>query len=242
MPIIINPTTSFSITAIDLISESYRIAGVLGNDETPDSWQAQQGLTCLNDMLDIYSIDRSMIYTIKKNSFPLVSGTASYTIGDGGDFDIDRPPTIDFAFVRLNSVDFPLKQINNQDYDSLAVKSSNNFPMYYYYDAGFPLGTIFIYGVPNQPMDIFLDTWSPLTKFDSITDTLGFPAGYAVMMKYNLAKFLAGRNGLQLLPSDEQLAIDTMALVKDRNLPDYVMKTEVGYLSGDQNYFGYRGY
>lgn len=237
MPII-NPIATYSITAIDLISEAYRIAGVLGSEETPNSSQAQQGLTCLNDMLDIYSIDRNMIYTVTQNSFPLVSGTASYTIGDTGDFVMDRPASIDYAFVRLNGTDFPLKQINNQDYDSLAYKSAGSFPAYYYYDAGFPLGTIYLYGVPNQTMDLYIDTWSSLQKFDTITDVIGFPAGYAVMFKYNLAKFLAGRNGLQLLPADEQLALDTMATVKDKNVPSLVMKTEVGYITRNPA-FGY---
>ena len=230
MPII-NPIASYSLIAIDLIAEAYRIAGVLGNEETPDSSQAQQGLTCLNDMLDIYSIDRNMIYTISQNSFALTNGVASYTIGDTGAFAMDRPVSIDYAFVRLNGVDFPLKQINSQDYDALPYKASGAFPTYYYYDAGFPLGTIYIYGVPNQAMTLFLDTWTPFTKFTSITASLGFPPGYAAMFKYNLAKFLAGRNGLQLLPADEQLALETMATVKSKNIPSLVMKSEASYLT-----------
>jgi hypothetical protein len=228
-------------TALDLISESYRIAGVLGNNETANAWQADQGLVVLNDMLDLFSIDRTYIYSVEQNNFSLTSGTASYTIGSGGTFNMARPPFIDNVFIRLNSIDYPLKKINNQDYDSIAYKANGEFPQYFYYDAAFPLGTIYIYGVPTTGMTIYIDTWTPLTQIATLATTVSFPVGYNTMLKYQLARRLAGRNGMALTAGDEQIANDSLAMVKAKNLPSYVMKTEVGILMGNRGYNFYTG-
>jgi hypothetical protein len=224
-------------TALEFITEAYQIAGVLGFNETANSWQAQQGLTAFNDMIELNNLDRAMIYAVEQNSFPVVSGQSAYTIGIGGDFNIARPVEIDFLVYQLNGVNFPLQKINNQDYASIPWQQGG-FPQYFYYEAGFPLGTINIFGVPTTG-NFLVSTWTPLATFPTLTTNLAFPPGYNVMFKYNLADYLAGRNGMQLTPSDKGIAVKSMAQIKSRNLPTYVMKTEIAYL---QNNFGTRGW
>jgi hypothetical protein len=225
-------------TALDVISESLRIAGVLGQTEIASAAQADQGLIAFNDMLDMMSIDRTFIYTIAQNNFPLVNGQASYTIGSGGNFNMARPAKIANAFVRINSVDFPLVELNSQDYDNIAYKANGAFPQFFYYDANFPLGTIYIYGVPTQGA-IYIDTWTALTQLSTLATTVSFPAGYNIMIKYQLAKILAGRYGMTLTPDDEMTAMTTLAAIKNRNLPSPVMKTELGLLTGRRGYSFY---
>lgn len=228
-------------TALDTITRAMKIAGVLGQNETPSSSEADDGLVSLNDMLESMSIDRTYIYSVNQNSFPLVNGTASYTIGTTGDFVMARPSKIDYVFIRINGVDFPLKEINSQDYDAIPVKTNGEFPMYFYYDAAFPLGRIYIYGVPTQGT-IFIDTWQVVTQFTNLATNITYPPGYSRMIKYNLAKEIAPDYGMTLTPEAMQIAIESLANIKDRNLPEYVMKTEVGYLNDGQGYIGWRGY
>lgn len=222
-------------TALDFISEAYRISGVLGQNEVANSWQADQGLVAFNDMIELHNLDRAMMYSVQTNTFPVVNGQQSYTIGVGGDFNMARPVEIDYLTYQLNGVNFPLQQINNQDYASIPWPQGG-FPQYFYYDKASPLGSIFIYGVPTSG-DFSVSTWTPLSTFPTLATNLAFPPGYNVMFKYNLAEHLAGRNGMQLTPSDKEIAVKSMAQIKSRNLPAYVMKTEIALLTDSGYYY-----
>jgi hypothetical protein len=223
-------------SSLEIITSALKINGVLGQAETPTSSEADDGLLALNDFLDSLSIDRTNIYTIAQVNFPLTNGVATYTIGSGGTFNTTRPVKIDNTFIRINSVDYPLKEINNQDYDSISYKGNGSFPYCFYYDAGFPLGTIYIYGVPTQG-SIYLDTWTPLAQFANLTTQYTFPLGYYRMLRYNLAKELAPLYRVSMTQEAQIIATESLANIKDRNLPAPVMKTEVGLLVGTMQHY-----
>lgn len=227
-------------SALELITSALKISGVLGQNETPTSSEADDGLTALNDMLDSWSVERTDIFTIAQNSFALVNGTASYTIGSGGTFSMANPRKIDNAFIRISNVDYPLKELNNQDYDQLAYKANGSFPQFFYYDANYPLGTIYIYGVPTTGT-IYLDTWSPLTQFANLTTQYTFPLGYYRALRYNLAAELAPLYRVSMKPEAIKIAADSLANIRNRNLPAPVMKTEIGLMVGT-NYQYRTGY
>lgn len=223
-------------TALDIITRAMKINGTLGQNETPNSGQADDGLIALNDMLSLWATDRTFAYTVLQNNFPLVNGQNSYTIGTGGNFNIQRPETIDYAFIRLNNVDTPLLPLNNQDYDAIAFKNNGGFPSYFFYRPDYPIGTIFIYGVPSTNMSIFIDTWIQLTQFTNLATNLTFPPGYELAIKYNLSKFMAPEYGVSLTPEAIEICTTSLAMVRARNIPDLVMKTESAYLTGSGLY------
>lgn len=227
-------------TALTTITKAMKIMGALGQNETPTSSEADDGLISLNNMLESMSLDRTMIYSVNQNNFPLVNGTASYSIGTGGDFVMNRPSKIDNAFIKINGVDYPLTELKNQDYDSIPYKPNGEFPQFFYYEPSFPLGRIYIYGVPTQG-SIYLDTWQVITSFTNLATDITYPPGYNRMINYNLAKEIAAEYGMSLTAEAMQIANESLANIKDRNLPDYVMKTEVGYLTGGKGYRGFRG-
>jgi hypothetical protein len=222
-------------TGLDFVKRAMRIAGVLGQNETPSASEADDGLTAVNAMLALAATDRTYAYTITQSTIPVVNGQISYTVGTGGDFNITRPVKIDNVFTRINSVDYPCREINNQDYDSIGYKSNTVFPQYFYYDAAYPLGNLYIYGPPTQG-DIYIDVWQQLTQFTSLATNLTFPPGYDTWIAYNLAKFIAPEYGVTLTPEATQIAMESAAMIRDRNLPAPVMKTELAYLVGNRAY------
>jgi hypothetical protein len=226
-------------TAIQIITDAMGVIGVIGQNETPTSSESSLGLRTLNSMLALWANDRTFAYTVTTNSGALTSGQSAYTIGTGGDFGVTRPVTIDYAYVRLNDVDFPLKKINSQDYASIPFKSNLTFPSYFYYDANFPLATINIYGVPSDDMTLYFDTWNQLTQFTTLATDLTFPPGYEIGIVHNLAKFLAPYYGVSLSPEAQELAVSTLAMFRERNMPDLVMKTEAGLITGNRGVYGY---
>jgi hypothetical protein len=225
-------------TAFQIITRAMKICGALGQNETPTSSEAADGLTSLNDMLDSWNTDRTYIYTVDQNTVPVVNGQAVYTIGPSGDFNITRPVKIEGAFVRINGVDFPIKEINDQDYNSIPVKTNGGIPMYYYYDAAFPVGTLYLYPVPTEG-DLYVDIWQQLTQFTDLYTDLSFPPGYNRALNYNLAQELAPEYPVDLPPQAVQIAAESLANIRNRNLPAPVMKTEVGALVGDVNWYGW---
>ena len=220
------------MTALDLIKRAMKIAGVLGQNETPTSSEADDGLIALNDMLDSWSTDRTYIYSILQENFPLSAGVTTYTIGTGGTFNTNRPVAIDNVFIRLNGADFPVKEIDSQDYNSITVKTSNGgIPEYYFYNPSFPLATISLWGAPSAGTVIYLNTWQQLTQFADLLTNYSFPQGYARALAYGLAMELAPEYGMRLTPEAMAIAIGAQANIRNRNLPAPVMKTEVGLIS-----------
>lgn len=226
-------------TAIQLITDAMGVIGVIGQNETPTSSESALGLRTLNSMLALWANDRTFAYTVTTNSKALTSGQASYTVGSGGDINITRPVTIDYAYVRLNNVDFPLQKLNSQDYSSIPFKDNQSFPSFFYYDQNFPLATIYIYGVPSADMTLYLDTWTQLTQFSSLVNDLSFPPGYEMAIIYNLGKFLAPHYGVSLSTESAEVAVSSLAMVRERNMPDLTMKTEAGLITGNRGVFGY---
>ena len=99
-------------TALDLITRALRLIGVVAEGEPVSADQGQTGLDGLNDMIDSWNAERQAIYTTTSNDFPFVLGQQSYTLGDGGDFDIPRPARIDgmsaiLLFDTSNPVEVP---------------------------------------------------------------------------------------------------------------------------------------
>lgn len=223
-------------SATQLISRALRIAGVLGSRETADSDQASDGLESLNDMLASWGTKRSYIYTIKLETFNLVAGTSSYTIGSGGTFNTTRPDEIDNIVVNQGEITYPVKMINAEDYQALSSKDVNGaVPEYAYYDKAFPLGKLYLYDAPYAGLTITLGSWQQLQQFADLTTQYTFPNGYNRAIVYNLAKELAPEYGASLTPEAQDIARKSLANVRNLNLPSPVMKTEIGYLVGSRN-------
>lgn len=224
------------MTALDIIKRAMKIAGVIGQNETPTSSEADDGLVALNDMLDSWSTDRTYIYSILQESFPLTSGVVTYTIGTGGTFNTNRPVSIDNVFIRLNGADFPVKAIDSQDYNSIVSKLSNGgIPEFFFYNPSFPLATISLWGAPSAGCVIYINTWQQLTQFADLATNYSFPQGYARALAYGLAMEIAPEYGMRMTPEATAIAISSQANIRNRNLPAPVMKTEVG-LIGNNNY------
>lgn len=224
-------------SALEIITKSLKIAGVLGESETPTSQQASDGLVSLNDLIDSWMIDETYVFTIENETFPLVDGVFQYTIGQGGDFNTDRPIIIDSVVVNLNNVSYPLQMINAADYQSIAYKQNlSGVPNYFYCDFNFPLSTIYLYGAPSSGMTISIGKTKQLTNFANLTTQYTFPQGYNRLLNYGLAMEIAPEYGMSLTNEAQFIATEAKANVRNRNLPAPVMKTEVGYITGVYGY------
>ena len=201
-------------TARTIIKRALQRNGVLTKNESPSGDEASDGLSMLNDMIGSWSNDSLLIYARVSESFPLVSGQSSYTIGTGGDFNTDRPLQILTAFTRIGSVDYDIGIVSDSVFDSITQKSiSSSIPSVMFYYAAHPLGTITIYPVPTTG-DLHIRSEKQLTEFATLDTDVDLPPGWDRALIYNLSIELAGEYGQPVSETTYQLAMDGLSKIK----------------------------
>ena len=234
MPIILETGALPDITAESLITRAYKILGELAGGETLTANQATDGLEALNAMLDSYSIQRLMIYEIRQESLTWTANAASMTIGDGGDFDTHRPDRVETGsyFEDTNSVAYPVDIVRNRSvYDNIYDKTvESSYPELLYYEPSVTLATLYVYPVPNQLLTLHLNSWQPLTVFDSLSEVHNLPPGYRRMLSYNLAKELEAEVGLPLSMGALRIANESRKAVQNNNNLPILSQTETSYV------------
>jgi hypothetical protein len=218
-------------TAIQLITRSMRLSGVLGKGETPDNDESQDGLAALNSMLDSFSIERLNVYYIVSEALTMVPSQATYTM----DLNTTRPTRIeDECFIRFASIDTALTLIDSAAYASLIAKTiSSNIPMYLFVDMQNQLVRLNFYPVPSTTAAVaYIKSWKQLQQFTTLTDVIALPQGYEEMLAFNLAvRWASVEFGQMIKPEVEKIAITSKANIKRINAPSPIMNNEIGQMN-----------
>jgi hypothetical protein len=226
-------------TAQDLCSSALKLTGAFGKNDLIDAVDAQDALDTLNIMLESWSLDRTYVYTILQENFPLVSGTSTYTIGTGGTFNTTRPNRISNIFTRTGSgttiTDFGVQLLQDrQNYDNIINKGiQTGIVQAAYYEPAYPLATLWLWGSPSSGFTIYFDSWQQLQQFATLATTIVLPPGYKRAIVYSLAVELEPAYPGIMSKSVHGIATEAKAAIKDLNLPDPVMKTELGYIGNN---------
>lgn len=214
------------MSALDLIKSSLRLIQVLASGETPSADEAQDALMILNQMVDSWNADRLMIYTIARNVFNLNSGQQTYTCGDGGDFNIQRPATIQsYTVISLANpaqpLELPLDVYTDVAWAGVPVKNiQSSLPTAVYDDGSFPLRNISYWAVPNVGnLQAGIYAWQALSRFVDLTTKYSFPPAYLKALRYNLGVDLAPEFGTSPSDTVSSQAIQTKSLIKSINAP-----------------------
>src|SRR5271169_5873696 len=91
--------SAFTTTALDLITGALRKINVLEAAETPSATDSADALQVLNDMLDLWTVDKLTVFSSTENVLTYTPGKYQYSIGNptGGTFSgslIGGSPTI----------------------------------------------------------------------------------------------------------------------------------------------------
>lgn len=219
-------------TANDLIKRALRKGRCIGKDQTPTADESADALSELNSMLGKWRNEGLLIPRIQQESFALVSGQASRTIGPTGNFATVRPTGIAAGcFVRRGGVDTPVAVLPDRtQYDAIAVKSTAGLVKAIYYDPTYPNGTLYFYPVPDAADTIFLNSLAQLQADLTLVTTLTLPPGYDTLVTYGLVKRLCPEYGLDT-PADVKLEFaSTLRSIKKTNTRAVVMRTDAALL------------
>lgn len=182
-------------TVKDLISNSMKLLAALAAGEAATADEAADGLAFLNMLVDSLSNRRLIIYTINRDLYTFVSNQQTYTLGPGGDWDADRPVRIESMSVMLATAaptEIPIEMLRDEEWQNVTVKSTpSSFPLMVYDDGAFPLRNLSFWPIPTQTDQAVIYSYSAISSFGSVNDTLSLPKGYERFLTYALALEMA---------------------------------------------------
>lgn len=184
-----------------LIAASLRKVGRLESGGTPTTSEYADGLEEANRILQELSISIGPIYFETVDSVTWTGGSASRTIGSGGNFNVSRPIQVIAAQYRdSNSDDFDMLIVTHREYQSLLDKSFTGTPDRLAYNPtnASGLGTLFIWPVPSSDATIRITSKKPFTAAAAGTDDTALPPGYEPYITFELGARLGSEFGADL--------------------------------------------
>ncbi len=224
-------------TPNDIISLALKTSGVLGVGQPASAEDSNDSFTVLNFMLAQWNRKRWLVYhlvDVAKTS----TGAQSYTVGPGGDYNVTvRPDRLEAAFFRQvvpsqpNQIDYPLEIIEAREtYNNIALKTLQSFPSYIFYDAAYPLGSIYPWPIPQANLyAVHITLKMVLAQFTSLAQTIVLPDEYMAAIMYNLAVRLRPMYQMPPDPSLVALAKDALNVIRNANtqIPRLTMPTDL---------------
>ncbi len=217
---------SQTITAIDLIKRSLVLINAIAAGETPDAQQSNDALLTLNEMLDSWSTETLAVYRDDAASFITTIGKAVYTIGAGGDIDVERPVYLQTAYCVRAGVSTPIQVVNQSEYDAVSIKDMEQ-PIVekLLYVNDHPLGKVTLSPVPSEQVKVVYNAPRLLTNIANLQQLIILPPGYLRALRYCLAVDLwpEYNNPTTDINSIKAIAIKSKANVKVANMEDVLM-------------------
>lgn len=208
-------------TALDVITGAFRKIGVYAQGETISAADGAAALDALNGFLDILSLQHFSVYNNIETTFSMAPGKSSYTVGIGGDVNVERPLRITRAYSRITTgsspVDFPCDIWPIEQYADIGMKGQPGpWPKVLYYNTSFPLAQLIFWPVPNQVAEFHFWSDQVLSTL-SLAQQLNLPRGYYLYLQYALAELLAPDYGMPVPPDVRRMAADFRAALKSLN-------------------------
>jgi hypothetical protein len=129
-----------------------------------------------------------------------------------------RPVRLTSAYVHYAGISFPVAIVPSQVWAQPKDRTATSkFAKELYYDAGYPVATVFLWPAPGIGSTLKLYVLAPLAQFASLSDTINLPPGYEQALRYGLAGVLAPEYGSALPPEYQQQAAQATANIATMN-------------------------
>jgi hypothetical protein len=216
-------------TGNDIVAAALAELGVLGIGETLGAAEANDGFKMLNKLIDAWALQPRLKYYTARSVHSLVANTQTYTLGDGGTFDRQRPERIEGWSVipdddATDVQEIPMGRATTAaEWQAISQKSQTGaWPREMWPDNAWAAGlmTLSFWPIPdNSDVDIVLYTKEGLTELASKTASVSYPKGYIRAMEVHLALRLAPRYGAvaAVTPDLRHEAVTLLADIKRIN-------------------------
>lgn len=219
------------ITVRQFLYQAARLINAVPMGQQMSSVQATDMLYTLNESIDEWNTDGSMIYTEQvitgslnvgaNNGTSTNNGVTVYTIGPGTNaspttFNVAvRPVNVSFgSFVIPGSqVSYPVHFLTADEWAAIRIKPLvSPLSIYAHIDGQWPVASIYLWPQPSSGGQLVLTTWQALNSALGLDDTIQLPPGYAKGLRHQLAKDFAPSMGM-VAPPD---IVGTLIAIKEK--------------------------
>ena len=217
-----------SQTGTQIITASLRELGVLDPIQAASSEHVADGIAVGSDLIDSWRTDGLTIGGATISTYSLVSGTASYTIGDGGDFDQGYPTSIPSWSVipdddAADPLELPMgRPYTDDEWQGIRIKTQTGpRPSAMYFDRAYAagLGNCLFHPIPDNG-DVDVKIYSVVPDITSLVaaTTYDLRSGYMRALKLNLALELRGRYPRPIDNKLEKRAAEALGFLRISNV------------------------
>ena len=183
-------------TVRDIIVRALKKCGACGANEVPAAEDVQDGFAALNNMLNEWSSQPLMVRGTITETFPLVQGQSSYSIGASAslNFNTSKPFSIFSAeVIDSSNTSYPVEIIDMATYNAIPDALYNTGrPRALAFDPTpaqqtVNQGKIYVYYIPDQGYTLKIESHKPFTEFANLSDVVTLEPHYPRALIYNLA-------------------------------------------------------
>lgn len=240
--------SALAVKAKDIIEAMLYNLRVYSPNQAIPGDEFERNLSALNSMLDSWSNDNLLIVSRTTENFSLTALDPTYSIGDGSDFDTERPVSVlpKASWIRDSSDnDYPLLPMTEEEWAAVSDKSptSGSYPEYLWYNPKYPAGEINLYPIPQSGLTLYLTSEKPFNLFGDVYTSFSFPPGYRAAFEWNFTIWCAPRYGKSKMVTPDMRAMADKALsaIERKNAAAKPIKKTlyipVGISSGVSNNF-----
>jgi hypothetical protein len=192
---------NFSVSRNDIITAALQDLQVIGEGDSPSSYDLQRCTFALNLILKKWAVKTLPLWAVQTINFNFINNVAVYTMGPGGNVPLGfRPLRITEGWTRdINGTDSPLYGMARVDYDLLGNKGSTaGTPVNYMFmptisnSVSTATSTISFYPTPSDSTrKCYLNVHRPLQDVLAGTDEFDFPQEWFHAIKWNLCAEVA---------------------------------------------------
>jgi len=196
-------SADFSLTAVQLIEEAYRKAGIHAEEEPIPAHNVTTGKTALNMMLKTWAADPQKHFTYVEGTVTLVQGQVSYDLSSENILDMDN-----IRIVR-NSTSTPMTEMSRREYYRLPVRSSEGFPTQWMWDRSSTSKTLFDWPTADSALGTLEYTARRMIfDLDANTDDFDLPQEWYEAVVYNLAVKLLENRRMMKTETAKKLVVE----------------------------------
>jgi len=171
-------------------------AKIIAPGEPIPSGKVGQVFRKLNDMLELWALDKLTVIASVLEDITLVAGQAEYSWGVGGDVTTDRPIRIEpLLYLTQGTTDYRVALKDLDVYRGITVKNTRSRPQVIAYNPEYPLFKFFMWPTPDSAYTLKMKSWKQLVEFEDKTTVVDLPPGYAMTITSNLALLLCNPFG-----------------------------------------------
>jgi hypothetical protein len=198
-------------TAQDLVTAALEDLGRVNIGDSIEAGELHQAFYRLQDM--IAEIGLQIAPNVVVESFSMIAGTSTYTIGESGAPTLNtvRPEEVISAYVRSSGVDSDVEIIGENAYAGITDKASPGIPLSLWVKYTSPNATFVLWPVPDSTDSLFFVSRKPLNEPAALGDNLvlitAIPRNLFNVLKLNLMVELSGKNADPALLARAQRAL-----------------------------------